>query len=279
VLECTNCSTLNSNVEAVCLSCGSPLRSAEAVTGVSGAEGRCPAGHPVDPTWKSCPYCDRQAEGTAAAGGRATRLDGGGPPAKTRLEPAAAPRGPAGTRLAGEAPPPEPARAAGPVRTRLEEPQSPRGPRTVLHEAGAAEPSPQQVAAAPTSAPAPGATGAPHSAPAEARRLVAVLAAPEAGSGGAVFAVRSGRNTLGSGHDNDIVLAGDGEVSRDHAVILHRKAVFHLADRLSTNGTWINGGEVPANGTVPLEDRDRIRVGRTELVFLRIDPSETPAGD
>jgi predicted component of type VI protein secretion system len=94
-----------------------------------------------------------------------------------------------------------------------------------------------------------------------------------------VFPVRGGKNSIGAGRSTDIVLAGDSEVSGEHAVILHRNGTFHLADRLSTNGTWVNGQEVPASGTLPLHDRDRIRCGRTELVFLVIEPAEGhPAG-
>ena len=118
----------------------------------------------------------------------------------------------------------------------------------------------------------PASGGAPLS------RLVAVLAAPDFGPGGAVFPIRAGRNTIGADRASDVSLAADSEVSREHAVILHRSGAFHLADRLSTNGTWVNGQEVPANGTVPLRDRDRIRVGKTELLFLMLDaaPSSDP---
>jgi pSer/pThr/pTyr-binding forkhead associated (FHA) protein len=109
------------------------------------------------------------------------------------------------------------------------------------------------------------------------RRLVAVLAAPGLGPGGTVFPVRSGKSSIGADRGSDILLASDTEVSSEHALILHRNGAFHLADRLSTNGTWLNGEEVPANGTVPLCDRDRIRCGRTELLFLIVEAGETPA--
>ncbi len=89
-----------------------------------------------------------------------------------------------------------------------------------------------------------------------------------------MFPVRAGKNAVGTGRGNDIVIGGDPEISREHAVLLHRGGTFHLADRLSTNGTWVNGREVPANGSVPLRDRDRIRVGATELLFLIVDPQE-----
>jgi pSer/pThr/pTyr-binding forkhead associated (FHA) protein len=116
---------------------------------------------------------------------------------------------------------------------------------------------------------------------ADTRRLVAVLAAPGLGPGGTVFAVRAGKNSIGGERGSDIALANDPEVSREHALLLHRKGAFHLADRMSTNGTWVNGQEVSANGTVPLHDRDRIRCGKTDLVFLVIDAGETsePGGE
>jgi hypothetical protein len=275
LLECSQCNTLNPNAEAACLACGTPL--AASATGVSGATDRCPAGHAVDPGWKTCPYCDRLAGGATNAGatnggGRATRLDGTPPanPAKTRLEPAAARPGAGGpTRLPGEA---APAREGGPARTRLEPPEAPRGRPTVLSAAGgAASPEPSAAAAA--------APREPIAAASAARRLVGVLAAPDLGPGGTVFPVRAGRNVLGSGPGSDVLLDGDGEVSREHAVLLHRQDAFHLADRLSTNGTWVNGREVPANGTVPLADRDRIRLGGTELLFLRVDVAGEPGDD
>lgn len=279
MLECASCKTLNPNSEAACLSCGAPLAASQA-TGVSQAMGRCANGHPVDPSWTSCPYCQRQAGATSEGGAKATRLDDGVRTArKTRLESASPAVGSgSATRLTGEPPAQaEPPRASHP--TRLEEPPPHRGRPTILHDArgpadsAAGGPEPAPPIAAPVE-PARAAAGV-----ASNRPMLAVLAAPELGPGGAVFSVRSGRNTLGSDRSNDIVLDTDTEVSREHAVILHRNGAFHLADRLSTNGTWINGEEVPANGTVPLEDRDRIRVGRTEMVFLRIDGSADASPD
>jgi pSer/pThr/pTyr-binding forkhead associated (FHA) protein len=103
--------------------------------------------------------------------------------------------------------------------------------------------------------------------------LVGILAAPDLGPGGTVFPVRSGKNSIGADRASDIMLPGDSAVSGEHALILHRNGSFHLADRLSTNATWLNGEEVPANGTVALHDRDRIRCGQTELLFLILETS------
>ena len=228
MIECTHCHTLNPEVERVCLACGGALP-AKGPTGTSAlAVARCPAGHPVDPAWASCPYCDRQ------------RAQGGSPPAgATRLEgaipgPMPVPRQ---TRLEAPAPP------AAVQATRLEEPAPSAGRRTVLHESPA---------------------GAP------ATRLVAALAAPALGSGGTVFPLRAGRNSIGTDRANEIVLAGDPEVSREHAVLLYRNGAFHLTDHQSTNGTRVNGREVPADGTVELHDQDHLCCGTTELVLLVI---------
>jgi pSer/pThr/pTyr-binding forkhead associated (FHA) protein len=103
------------------------------------------------------------------------------------------------------------------------------------------------------------------------RPLVGVLAAPGFGSGGSVFAVRQGKNVIGSDRASEICLSADPRVSLEHALLLHRGSAFVLADRMSTNGTWVNDVEVPANGTVVLRDRDRIRCGEVELIFFIIE--------
>jgi predicted component of type VI protein secretion system len=105
--------------------------------------------------------------------------------------------------------------------------------------------------------------------------MVAILAAPDFAGGGAVFPVRAGKNVIGADRGSDVVLINDPEVSLEHAIILHRQGAFHLSDRLSSNGTWVNDRELPASGTVLLTDRDRIRCGKTEFVFLVIEPGQS----
>ena len=287
MIECSSCHTLNPDAERTCLACGAALARPAQTGAATMGMARCPEGHPIDPSWKSCPYCDRLQATGGDAPSRSTRLEpalsAASPgPQRTRLE--SAPSGSERrTRLEGEAwpepvaPPPPP---FTPKPTRLEEPPAPPdGRRTLLQEGSPAVPPSPLLGTSPSSDPAPAAIPQPAGGTVPARRLLGVLAAPDLGPGGTVFPVRGGKNTIGAGRANDIVLAGDSEVSGEHAVILHRNGTFHLTDRLSTNGTWLNGGEVPANGTVPLRDRDRIRCGRTELVFLVIEPgSNDPAG-
>jgi len=284
VIECSSCHTLNPDAERTCLACGAALSRSPQTGAATTGTARCPAGHPIDPSWKSCPYCDRlQTTGEAAQSQRSTRLEAApAGPQRTRLE--SAPSGSERrTRLEGEAfpePVPPPPPPFTPKPTRLEEPLPAGGRRTVLQDGSPAMTPPPPMATTPLlPEPAASAPPQPVGGTTSARRLLGVLAAPDLGPGGTVFPVRGGKNTIGASRANDIVLAGDSEASGEHAAILHRSGAFHLADRLSTNGTWLNGEEVPANGTVPLNDRDRIRCGSTEFVFLVIEPgSNDPAG-
>lgn len=245
MIECQSCHTLNPDSEKTCLACraalGRPARS-EAPAGTGTGATRCPAGHPIDPSWKSCPYCDllRSSKGKEPAGASASPSN--------RPLPSASP---------------------GPLPARLEAAAEPAGPRRTILQESVAFPG----ASPPPLSPQPPPAGDAN------RRMVAVLAAPELGAGGALFPVRTGKNIIGADRGSDIVLINDPEVSREHAILLHRQGAFHLSDRLSTNGTWVNGRELPASGTVLLSDRDRIRCGKTEFVFLVIESGQNaPAG-
>jgi hypothetical protein len=59
VIECPSCHALNPDSESACLVCHSSLPSAspQASTPLLGMTS-CPAGHPVDPSWDSCPLCE-----------------------------------------------------------------------------------------------------------------------------------------------------------------------------------------------------------------------------
>jgi hypothetical protein len=265
VIECTSCHTLNPDAESACLMCGFALPAAQR-SGI--ATLRCPAGHPIDPSWRICPYCDRQqAAGGAAPAARTTRLEGTADPSSY---PAGGVTGASRqTRLDGDpgSTGVQPFGPAGPRATRLEAtPQAQR--RTVL-----AEPPAERVGAS-----APAGSGEPpvqlSAQPAVGRRLVGVLASPGLGPGGTVFAVRQGKNLIGSDRASEICLSADPKVSLEHALLLQRGSNFYLADRMSTNGTWVNDAELPANGTVVLRDRDRIRCGGVELIFFVVDRAE-----
>ncbi|HVT19212.1 MAG TPA: FHA domain-containing protein [Thermoanaerobaculia bacterium] len=298
MIECSSCHTLNPDAELSCVLCGRSLAAAPPGSARSRPAGDwptalCPAGHPIDPAWKSCPYCERQQTAAGAAARRATRLEGepgaGGPSAPPAAEAPGDTAEPSGPLVAWPPPPPEGASVSAPgwvpKPTRLEQPPGPPSgpPRvTVLAEPGTAAPAvslrplPEPQAAPAAAVPGPGPEPAGREAR-EPRRLVAVLVAPDLGPTGAVFAVRAGKNTLGADRASDICLGDDPRVSGEHALLLCRRGGFLLADRMSTNGTWVNDEEVPASGTMRLRDRDRIRCGGVELLFLAIEPPLDPA--
>ena len=73
--------------------------------------------------------------------------------------------------------------------------------------------------------------------------------------------VRVGRNA-----GNDVVLDGDAEVSRAHAVLESAAAGWTVVDDgMSRNGTYVNGERVRRHRR--LADHDVLRVGATSLLF------------
>ena len=69
--------------------------------------------------------------------------------------------------------------------------------------------------------------------------------------------------TLGRDEVNQLVIA-DTFTSARHARIEWRQGVFILKDLRSRNGTYLNGARVLE---APLTNNDRIRIGRSELLF------------
>lgn len=81
-----------------------------------------------------------------------------------------------------------------------------------------------------------------------------------------IVALSADRVRIGRTADNDIVLAGDLEVSRAHARLEAEGAGWTLVDDgLSRNGTYVNGEVVPRR--LRLEDRDVIALGQTSMLF------------
>jgi pSer/pThr/pTyr-binding forkhead associated (FHA) protein len=77
---------------------------------------------------------------------------------------------------------------------------------------------------------------------------------------------------IGRSSESDIVIAGDGEVSRVHARLeLLADCWTVLDDGISRNGTYVNGRRIV--GRKRLHERDVIGVGRSQLQF------HMPAGE
>lgn len=72
--------------------------------------------------------------------------------------------------------------------------------------------------------------------------------------------------TIGRATDNNIVI--DSKLaSRQHAIIQKIKDDYYLMDLGSTNGTLINGKDIPANKYFKLHKGDNITIGTDHLVF------------
>lgn len=95
---------------------------------------------------------------------------------------------------------------------------------------------------------------------------------------GEFWPVCIGRNVIGKNADADICLA-EATVSDNHAILVVRQlkntggVVAAIGDKLSTNGTLVNGEPTPIDGgALECHDGDIITIGNNyELVFVLID--------
>lgn len=72
------------------------------------------------------------------------------------------------------------------------------------------------------------------------------------------FTLYQGDNTLGAGHNNDIVIDKPA-ISWNHALIICRNAKTFLQDSASTNGTYVNGKKI--DRPCQLGNGDAVRFG------------------
>ena len=82
-------------------------------------------------------------------------------------------------------------------------------------------------------------------------------------------------------HRGSIAL-DDRSVSSGHAELSEAEGQWHVTDRGSSNGTFVNKRRLDPHESEPIEDGDRIQFGRTMVVFnlvAEVDPSATSARD
>ena len=96
------------------------------------------------------------------------------------------------------------------------------------------------------------------------RKLVGWLVTYTNSPSGVDYKIYEGRNVIGSGGSNDIVISNDSTISSKHLTILYRAGEFLFEDELSTNGSFING-KMENKGI--LNDGDIIRIADTEFSF------------
>ncbi len=89
-----------------------------------------------------------------------------------------------------------------------------------------------------------------------------------------LLALEGERISVGRGGQNELALIWDVETSRVHALLERLGGSWTVVDdRLSRNGTFVNGTRV--QGRRRLDDRDLIRIGATDVLFR--DPSRSDA--
>ncbi|MBA4142881.1 MAG: FHA domain-containing protein [Nitrosospira sp.] len=86
---------------------------------------------------------------------------------------------------------------------------------------------------------------------------------------GELFVLYEGRNVIGSAASSDIQITTDPGMSGEHAVILCRAGRDELHDLLSTNGTFLNEKYVARDGA-DLVDGGSIKTGGTVFEFRKI---------
>ena len=100
--------------------------------------------------------------------------------------------------------------------------------------------------------------------------ILAVESGPEQGQ---IFPLLRGVNTIGLQVGNDLRISDEG-ISRNHAEVVETNRGHVLFDN-STNGTFVNGVQVPEGGHL-LADGDRIQLGPSEsMLAYRSDFAQT----
>ena len=65
----------------------------------------------------------------------------------------------------------------------------------------------------------------------------------------------------------DYRVNGNGAISRQHAIILHKGDEYFIKDNKSTNHTYVNDVEVKDEEEVALKDNSKIKLGDEEFIF------------
>ena len=106
------------------------------------------------------------------------------------------------------------------------------------------------------------------------RRIAAVMVTHTWRPEGEVFAIREGRNYIGSDADCEVSVKSDPQMSACHATIIYRGkgTQFIIDDEKSMNGTYLDDKSVDVKQ--PLRNYAKIKTGATLWTFIMLEPEE-----
>lgn len=106
-----------------------------------------------------------------------------------------------------------------------------------------------------------------ESAPRSTRRIVGWIISYTLDPMGVDYRIYEGTNTIGRDPKNTITLTLDPTISSEHVTILYRNGKFKIKDKMTANGTYLNGKELEVEEAYDLTDGDEVKLGSTVFKF------------
>jgi hypothetical protein len=103
--------------------------------------------------------------------------------------------------------------------------------------------------------------------PRSTRRIVGWIISYSLDKMGVDWRIYEGTNTIGRDPKNTITITKDSTISSEHVIILYRQGKFKIKDRMTANGTFINGQELEVEEAYDLKDGDDLKLGNTTFKF------------
>lgn len=100
-----------------------------------------------------------------------------------------------------------------------------------------------------------------------ARKIVGWILSYTLDPMGVDYRIYEGSNTIGRDPENTITITKDPTISGEHVNILYRNGKFYIKDKMTANGTYLNGEELEVEKAYDLIDGDLLRFGNTEFKF------------
>lgn len=104
-------------------------------------------------------------------------------------------------------------------------------------------------------------------APRATRKIVGWLISYTLDPMGIDWRIYEGTNLIGRDATNTIIISKDPTISSEHATILYRNGKFKIKDKMTANGTFINGEELEVEEAYDLNDGDELRLGNSVFRF------------